>query len=219
MSAARYIDRQTAKVDKQIAAIRERREQTRQQRIAEGLAKGREWNERRLQAEARGEPFDEPTPGNEEAEGHIKGTGEQKMPDESTQYPAPKVWSYNNGQAEFILRSITESLIRVTHRDQVGYIGVNQNWDVGKPYTWTFMDRTSGPSRADMEERYARPDGIHGNPFGESTPEEALTLLCNLQLVIQRKEDSQRINPEERKRAARKVLREFLGELPDWEGD
>ena len=90
MSAARYIDQQTAKVKEQIKAIRERREQTkqqteqirqqteqirqqteqtkqqteqiRQQQIAEGLAKGREWNERRMEAEARGEPFDEPFP-------------------------------------------------------------------------------------------------------------------------------------------------------------
>ena len=174
------------------------------------------WNERRLQAEARGETFDEPSPRDEEAEGHMEGTGEHNMPDESVQHPAPKVWSHNNGQAEFILRSMSDSLVQVTHRDQVGYIGINQNWDVGRPYTWTYMDRTSGPSRADME-RTARPDGIHGNPFGEATPEEALTLLCNLQLQMQRKEDSQQINPEERKRSARKVLGEFLDGLPDWE--
>ena len=83
MSAARYIDEQTAKVKKQTEAIRARRkqiqreteqirqqteqirqqtEQIRQQQIAEGLAKGREWNERRMEAEARGEPFDEPFP-------------------------------------------------------------------------------------------------------------------------------------------------------------
>ena len=228
MSAARYIDEQTAKVKKQTEAIRARRkqiqretEQIRQQHLgealAEGLAEGRAWNERRLEAKARGEPFDEPFPGDEEAEGHREGTGEHKMPDESAQYPAPKVWSHNNGQAEFILRSMSESLVRVTHRDQVGYIGVNQNWDVGKPYTWTYMDRTTGPSRADME-RDARPDGIHGNPFGESTPEEALTLLCNILLETQGEEDSRRINPEERKRSARKVLGEFLDRLPDWEG-
>ena len=184
---------------------------------AEGRAEYRAWNERRLQAEALGEPFDEPFPSEEEAEGHIQGIGEHKMPEEPAQYPAPKVWSHNNGQAEFILRSMSESLVQVTHRDQVGYIGINQNWDVGRPYTWTFMDRTTGPSRADME-RDARPDGIHGNPFGEATPEEALTLLCNILLETQGKEDSRRINPEERKRSARKVLGEFLDRLPDWEG-
>ena len=183
---------------------------------AKEVAAWEAWNERRLQAEARGEPFNEPAPGDEEGEGHMEGTGERKMPDESAQHPAPKVWSHNNGQAEFILRSMSESLVQVTHRDQVGYIGINQNWDVGRPYAWTYMDRTSGPSRADME-RTARPDGIHGNPFGEATPEAALTFLCKLQLQMQRKEDSQRINPEERKRSARKVLGEFLDGLPDWE--
>lgn len=187
------------------------------ERAKEVAAAWKAWNERRLQAEARGEPFDEPVPGDEEVEGHMEGTGEHKMPDEPAQYPAPKVWSHNNGQAEFILRSMSESLVQVTHRDQVGYIGINQNWDVGRPYTWTYMDRTTGPSRADME-RDARPDGIHGNPSGEATPEEALTLLCNILLETQGKEDSRRINPEERKRSARKVLGEFLDRLPDWEG-
>ena len=33
----------------------------------------------------------------------------------------------------------------------------------------------------------------------------------------QRKEDSKRINPEERQQAARVVLEEFFDELPDWE--
>ena len=91
MSAARYIDEQTAKVKKQTEAIRARRkqiqreteqikreteqikreteqikqetEQIKQQRIAKGRAEGRAWNERRLEAKARGEPFDEPFPG------------------------------------------------------------------------------------------------------------------------------------------------------------
>ena len=34
-------------------------------------------------------------------------------------------------------------------------------------------------------------------------------------MIDQRKEDSERINPEGRKDAARQVLREFLEELPD----
>ena len=195
-----------------------RAEERAKERAKEVAAAWKAWNERRLQAEARGEPFNEPFPGDEEVEGHREGTGEHKMPEEPAQYTAPKVWSHNNGQAEFILRSMSESLVQVTHRDQVGYIGINQNWDVGRPYTWTYMDRTTGPSRADME-RDARPDGIHGNPFGEATPEEALTLLCNILLVIRREERThRRINPEERKRSARKVLGEFLDRLPDWEG-
>ena len=65
MSAARYIDSQTAKVRQQVAEIKERREKARQQQIAEGRVEGRAWNERRLEAKARGEPFNEPFPGDE----------------------------------------------------------------------------------------------------------------------------------------------------------
>ena len=99
-------------------------------RAAEVVAACEAWNERRLQAEARGEPFNESVPGDEEVEGHIQGTGEHKMPEEPAQYPAPKVWSHNNGQAEFILRAMSESFVQVTHRDQVGYIGRSS------PQTW-----------------------------------------------------------------------------------
>ena len=138
------------------------------------------------------------------------------MSDESTQQPTPKVWRHSVGQAEFIMQPVSDSLIRVTHRDQVGYIGINQNWDVAAPYSWTFMEGTTGPG-GDEIERHARPDGIHRNPFGSPTPEAALSALCNVLLDMQRKEDSKRVNPEERKQSARKVLREFLDELPDWE--
>ena len=170
------------------------------------------WNQRRLQTKERGEQFNEPFPSDEEIEGHIEGVGDQKMSDETTQQPAPKVWRHSVGQAEFILQAMSESLVRVTHRDQVGYIGINRDWDIGRPYTWKHMDRTVGVSRAVME-RYTSADGIHGNLFGEATPEQALNVLCDIQLHIQMKEDSQRDNSEERK-----VLREFLDELPDWAG-
>ena len=65
LSAARYIDSQTAKVKQQVAEIKERREKARQQQIAGGRAEARAWNQRRLEAEARGEPFNEPFPGDE----------------------------------------------------------------------------------------------------------------------------------------------------------
>lgn len=183
---------------------------------AEERAKWNSWLDRKEAAEAKDEPFDEPFDGDEEAEGHIEGESDQKMSDESAQYPPPKVWSHNNGQAEFILQPMSDSLVRVTHRDQVGYIGISQNWDVAAPYSWTFRDRTARPGDVDMES-FAKPDGIHRNPFGEPTPEAALKVLCNILLDMQRKEDSKRVNPEERKQSARKVLREFLDELPDWE--
>ena len=42
-------------------------EERAEERVRQANAKGKAWNERRLQAEARGEPFDEPFPGIEDA--------------------------------------------------------------------------------------------------------------------------------------------------------
>ena len=57
--------------------LEKRRRQARAEGIAEGIAEGRAelvaevvaWNERRLAAEARGEPFDEPPPGVDDVQG------------------------------------------------------------------------------------------------------------------------------------------------------
>ena len=46
------------------------------------------------------------------------------------------------------------------------------------------------------------------------TPDESLLALCDSMLAKQRREDARRVNPEERKRAARTVLAEFVEDLP-----
>ena len=109
---------------------------------------------------------------------------------------------YNNGDGEFILEPISDSLVRVTHRDQTGYFGINRNWDVAIPYTYTTW------------EHQIDDDGIAGT-FGYRTAQAALDQLCFVMLTDQRQEDSKRINPEGRKDAARRVMKEFLEELPD----
>ena len=72
MSVAGFIDRQSEKVRQQTEQIKQETERLRQEQFEKGLAEVNAnwsaWNERRLQAEARGEPFDEPWPGSEEAE-------------------------------------------------------------------------------------------------------------------------------------------------------
>ena len=108
---------------------------------------------------------------------------------------------YNHEGAEFILEPLSDSVVRVTHREQTGYFGVAKDWEAARPYTWTTL--TSGA------------DEVDGGVVSYSTPEAALDPLCGLLLNKQHKEDSKRINPEQRKRAARKVLGEFLEELPD----
>ena len=91
----------------------------------------------------------------------------------------------------------------MNNRTQVGWIGISLDWDPQRPYTTTtFSNRLSD-------------DGIEriGSEF--ATPDDALKSLCWWLLRQQRREDSRSVNLEERKNAARKVLREFLDELPD----
>lgn len=108
---------------------------------------------------------------------------------------------YNNGEAEFILEPVSPSVVRVEHRDQVGWIGINNNWDVLQPFAETHL------------ESHVDDDGIRGSFWGYDTLEKALKALAGSMLSGQRKADSRRINPEERQNAARQVLREFLGDL------
>ena len=111
---------------------------------------------------------------------------------------------YNYQGAVFILEALSESVVRVTHRDQVGYFGFNKNWDPSSPYTHTDY------------RGFVSDDGIEGmTVFSYFSPDAALKSLCDSMLRHQRKEDARRTNPEERKRAARKMLGEFLDELWD----
>lgn len=109
---------------------------------------------------------------------------------------------YNNGDGEFILEPLSDSLVKVTHRDQTGYLGISKNWDVAEPYSYTTW------------EIGVDDDGVDAM-FGYRSPKAALDSLCRLMLTDQRKKDSERINPEGRKDAARKFLAEFLEGLPD----
>lgn len=64
-------------------------------------------------------------------------------------------------------------------------------------------------------ESQVRDDGIASAVVSYSTPEGALDALCQMLLINQSKEDSKRINPEQRKKAAQQIMREFLEELPN----
>ena len=110
---------------------------------------------------------------------------------------------YNNGEAEFMLDPVNDAVVKVTHRNQVGWIGISLDWDVQRPYTFT----TSSAEISD--------DGLDGVVFRYSTPDEALKFLCTMLLDYQGREDSRRVNPEERKASAKRVLREFLNEQPE----
>ena len=126
------------------------------------------------------------------------------MTNEYTQNATLKTWHYDFARMQVTLQRLSESLIKVTYRDQVGYLGLVKDFDAGRPYGWSVSE--SGVSE----------DGL-AYAMHYSTPESALSDLCRIMLSDQRKEDSKRINPEERQQAARVVLKEFFDELPDWE--
>ena len=113
-----------------------------------------------------------------------------------------RIYSYED--EEFILDPISDSVVRVTHGEQTGYFGLKKDWEAARPYTWINWESD------------ALEDGISAS-FSYSYPiaEMALEDLCRVLLRKQRKQDDKRINPEERKEAARRVMREFLEELPD----
>ena len=69
---------------------------------------------------------------------------------------------YNNGEAEFMLDPVNDAVVKVTHRNQVGWIGISLDWDVQRPYTFT----TSPAQISD--------DGLDGVVLRYSTPDESI---------------------------------------------
>ena len=107
-----------------------------------------------------------------------------------------RLYSYRD--EEFILEPLYESVVRVTYREQTGYVGLNRDWEADRPYTWINWE-------GDIDE-----GGISASiSFSYPVPELALEALCRALLREQRKQDSQRINPEERKKAGRQIFRNF----------
>ena len=112
------------------------------------------------------------------------------------------------GDAEFILEPISDSVIRVTHREQTGYFGLRGDWDPNRPYTWTEFESMVHGDGITM------PMGME-SMFSYSSSDAALNALCEAMLYDQRVADARRVNPEERKEAARRVMGEFLEEIPE----
>lgn len=45
---------------------------------------------------------------------------------------------HDHGDERFLLKAVSESVTRVTHRDQTGYVGIGREWeDASRPYTTT----------------------------------------------------------------------------------
>ena len=108
---------------------------------------------------------------------------------------------HQDGNARFTLENESQFVIRVTHREQTGWVGMNIDWDPMKPFAWT------------RSERDVTPDGLTAM-WGEGTPDQAFKTLCHSMVRDQRVEDAKKGDQEEKKRAARTVLREFMQEFP-----
>ena len=104
---------------------------------------------------------------------------------------------------DFFLEPLSPSVVRVEHRDQVGYFGISRDWDVNRPFAYQ-----SSPLES-LDE------GIGNSMTATTTPRSALRCLAYHLTEAQKKEESQRINPEARKGMAQWQLHECLEGLPD----
>ena len=118
---------------------------------------------------------------------------------------------YTQKGKEFILEPVSDSVVRVTHREQTGFFGLRGDWEPSEPYTWA---RHEGMVRRDFI------DPSHGlgiemhSVFTYSSSDGALKALCESMLNDQRSADARRTNPEERKAVARRVMGEMLEGVP-----
>ena len=103
----------------------------------------------------------------------------------------------------FVLERLSPEVVRVKHRDQVGYFGIYKDGDLKYPFAF----QTWEPQSYD--------EGIGNSMTRSTTPESALRDLIHYMTENQRKTDEQRINPEARKGLAQWTLQECLETLPD----
>ena len=115
---------------------------------------------------------------------------------------------YNYEDKEFILEPVSDSVVKVTHREQTGYFGLRGDWDPNRPYTQTLYESMV------HGDNIAMPMGWE-SVFTYSTSDDALNALCKSMLDDQRSADARQINAEERKEAARQVMSELLEEIPE----
>ena len=67
----------------------------------------------------------------------------------------------------FFLEPLSPSVVRVEHRDQVGWFGISRNWDVDNPFAFQTWELESYD------------DGVGNSMTETSTPESALNSLIH----------------------------------------
>ena len=107
-----------------------------------------------------------------------------------------------NGK-EFLIEALSPSVVKVEHKEQVGWIGISKDCDVNSPFAFQFRETES------LDE------GVGTNITASSTPRTALICMAFHLTQAQQKEESLRINPEARRGMARWQLHEYLEGLED----
>ena len=107
-----------------------------------------------------------------------------------------------DGEDSF-LESLSPSVVKADHRDQVGWIGVSMECDADLAFAYQTWPLES------LDE------GVGSSTTLTSTPQSALRCLTHRLIEAQRKEESQRINPKARRGMSQWTLQEYLEGLPN----
>lgn len=127
-------------------------------------------------------------------------------PVESVSLKANGMHRYIYQEAEFVLEHVSESVVRVTHRDQTGYFGIHRDWeDDLNPYT---------PMQRDEKVHDDGIGGIDSISVNLPTPDEAIASLCTVMLDDRVEEDARLTRSGRWQESARSTLQELLGGLP-----
>ena len=141
---------------------------------------------------------------NLDATSRLEWSSRHPFHQESLRRMNPGTRKFSGGRHEFIPPPHNGSVIKVTHRDQAGWIGIAPNGDVRPSYSHTTL-----PSNV-------RDDGIDTATASSATADEAFRFICAQLVTAQSKDDSRSVNPEERRPVGRHVLRRFLEGLPPY---
>ena len=104
---------------------------------------------------------------------------------------------------EFILESISPSVVKVEYKEQVGWVGISADCDVNNPFAYQTLPLKS------LDE------GVGSSLTAVPTIQIALRCLSFSLIEGQKKEEAPRINPQARRGMAQWALQEFLEGLGD----
>ena len=106
---------------------------------------------------------------------------------------------------EFFLETISPSIVKVTHKEQVGWIGLSKDSDDNKAFAYQLWPLQAGE------------EGVGTSLTDAQTPRQALLNLAFRLTRRQERDDYLRINPKARKGLAEWELKEFMEGLSEGE--